>query len=144
MSGELIDMAARAGVKFLQAQTNGLAHVKVDDILDARRIALMKPTACLANTARGELIVESDLVTALKTNQIANAGIDVFETEPTESDNPLFKLDNVILSPHIAGVDTKSVSEMRIDAAINIVNLYKGEWPEASVINNDLRNQWNW
>jgi phosphoglycerate dehydrogenase-like enzyme len=63
----------------------------------------MKPTSIFINTARGPLVKEADLVEALKTKKIAAAGIDVFEKEPVPADNPLLKLDNVIVSPHIAG-----------------------------------------
>lgn len=113
-------------------------------LMNSKTLALMKPEACLVNTARGGLIVEADLVEALRSGQIANAGIDVFEPEPTEPDNPLFELDNVILSPHIAGVDTMSMKAMRMDAAANIASLYKGEWPDGSVVNDELKGKWTW
>lgn len=69
-------------------------------IIDAKALARMKPSAYLINTARGALVSEDALVTALKHNALAGAGLDVFETEPTGADNPLFDFPNVIASPH--------------------------------------------
>ncbi|HUL80880.1 MAG TPA: NAD(P)-dependent oxidoreductase, partial [Gammaproteobacteria bacterium] len=71
------------------------------DLIDARRLALMKPTAYLVNTARGPIVTEAALVAALERRQIAGAGLDVFDQEPLPKDHPLTKLDNVVLAPHI-------------------------------------------
>jgi D-3-phosphoglycerate dehydrogenase len=69
-------------------------------IVNAERIALMKPSAYLINTARGPIIDQVALTGALQERRIAGAGLDVFETEPPDADDPLLKLDNVILAPH--------------------------------------------
>ena len=76
-----------------------------DNHIGARELALMKPTAYLINTARGRLVDEDALVAALRSGQIAGAGLDVFRHEPLPADSPLFALagDNVILTPHVAG-----------------------------------------
>lgn len=76
-----------------------------DKHIGAREFALMKPTAYLINTARGRLVDEDALVDALRTGQIAGAGLDVFRHEPLPADHPLFELagDNVILTAHVAG-----------------------------------------
>jgi phosphoglycerate dehydrogenase-like enzyme len=63
----------------------------------------MKPTAYLINVSRGGVVDETALLQALQTNQIAGAAMDVFETEPLPADNPLWKLPNLIISPHVAG-----------------------------------------
>ena len=76
----------------LTEQTRGL--------LDRRQLALMKPTAYLINVARGELVDQEALTAALRSRQIAGAGLDVFEVEPLPADDPLTELDNVILTPH--------------------------------------------
>ena len=104
----------------------------------------MRPTAYLVNTARGGLVVEADLAAALRSGQIAGAGIDVFEQEPLGRENPLCELDNVILSPHVAGLDELSVEEMGIEAANCIIDLSQGRWPERSVVNDGLRGKWQW
>jgi phosphoglycerate dehydrogenase-like enzyme len=70
-------------------------------LIDARRLALMKPTAYLVNTARGPIVTESALVAALEQRRIAGAGLDVFDQEPLPPGHPLTKLDNVVLAPHI-------------------------------------------
>ena len=104
----------------------------------------MNPNGALINTARGGLVVESDLTDALASGQIAGAGLDVFEEEPTDPNNPLYELDNVIVSPHIAGNDELSLVEMGLEAAQNIIDLYDGKWPGGSVVNRDLEGRWSW
>lgn len=69
-------------------------------IVNERRLALMKPTAYLINTARGPVVDQKALTRALQDRRIAGAGLDVFEQEPTDPADPLLKLDNVILAPH--------------------------------------------
>ena len=71
-------------------------------IIDARRLSLMKRNAILINTSRGPVIDEAALVAALKDGTIAAAGLDVLDNEPPPADHPLFALDNVVLTPHIA------------------------------------------
>ncbi len=104
----------------------------------------MNPNGVLINTARGGLVVESDLVDALKSGQIAGAGLDVFEEEPTDPNNPLYELDNVIVSAHVAGNDELSLVEMGLEAAQNIIDLHDGKWPGGSVVNRDLEGRWSW
>lgn len=72
-------------------------------LIGQRELSLMKPTSVLINTSRGEIVDEEALFTALKEKRIAGASIDVFHKEPISQDNPLLKLDNVVLSPHTAG-----------------------------------------
>ena len=105
------DAAAEAGVErrelddLLGASDVVSIHVPLAassrDLIDARRLALMKPTAYLVNTARGPIVTEAALVAALERRQIAGAGLDVFDQEPLPKDHPLTKLDNVVLVPHI-------------------------------------------
>jgi phosphoglycerate dehydrogenase-like enzyme len=72
-------------------------------LLDARRIALLKPTAFLINIARGPIVVEAALIAALREGRIAGAALDVFEQEPLDPGNPLVAMENVILTPHAIG-----------------------------------------
>jgi D-3-phosphoglycerate dehydrogenase/(S)-sulfolactate dehydrogenase len=104
-------------------------------LMNARTFAQMKPGALLINTARGGLVVEADLVDALRRGQLGGAGLDVFEQEPTPVDNPLLSLPNVVASPHYAGGDVLSNQEMATESARNIVALFRGEWPEGAIVN---------
>ena len=106
--------------------------------------ALMKDRAILINTARGGVVAEADLVEALQEGTIHAAGLDVFEVEPASAENPLFKLDNVVVSPHKAGTDEKSSEGMGVEAADCIIKLFRGEWPEGAVVNDQLREGWSW
>lgn len=72
-------------------------------LLNKERLAMMKPSAVIVNSARGEIIDEKALYEALKEKKIAGAALDVFEEDPIKPDNPLLKLDNVTVTPHTAG-----------------------------------------
>lgn len=86
----------------------------------------MKPNAILINTARGPIVDEKALVEALQRNQIAGAGLDVFDIEPLPPGHPLVKLDNVVLTPHCAGI-TPEVLEAGLAMAIdNVTNFLSG------------------
>ena len=76
---------------------------ETDKLIDARAFRLMKETAFLVNTARGRIVDEAALVTALREGEIAGAGLDVFEEEPLPEDSPLWEMENVILFPHMGG-----------------------------------------
>jgi phosphoglycerate dehydrogenase-like enzyme len=113
-------------------------------LINRRTLALMKPTAFVVNTARGGLVCEADLLEALKAKKIAGAGLDVFEQEPPPRDNSLFSLDNVVLTPHAAGVDLQSRDDMALSAARTIVALSRGEWPAEQIVNPDVRAKFRW
>ena len=72
-------------------------------MIGADELALMKPEAIIVNTSRGPVIDEAALTKALADNKLFGAGLDVFDQEPPPPDNPLFKLDNVVLTSHFAG-----------------------------------------
>ena len=101
-------------------------------------LALMKPTALLLNTSRGGVVHEQDLYDALVANTIAAAGLDVFEAEPPGA-NPLFALDNILLTAHTAGVDQQSRQDMARLPAHAIVKLLAGEWPADWVVNPQVK-----
>ncbi len=101
-------------------------------------LALMKPTAYLINTSRGGVVKESDLYEALTAQRIAGAGLDVYETEPP-GDNPLFQLDNILVTAHTAGVDERSRQEMARVPAQAIVQLLAGQWPAEWIVNPQVR-----
>jgi D-3-phosphoglycerate dehydrogenase len=77
-------------------------------LVGAKEIALMKPSAYLINTSRGPIIDEAAMLTALRENKIAGAGLDVFDVEPLPVDHPLRKMDNVVLTPHLGYVATQN------------------------------------
>ena len=81
----------------------------------------MKENCILVNTARGGIINEKDLIWALANKKIYGAGLDVFETEPPLKDNPLFQLDNVLLTPHNAALTLECRKRMAIETCENIV-----------------------
>jgi len=89
---------------------------------------MMKPGAIFINTARGRIVVEKDLVQALKNQRIAGAGLDVFETEPLPADSPLRLLPNVVLTPHSAGI-TREATEAGLAMAIGNVLSFRAGTP---------------
>jgi D-3-phosphoglycerate dehydrogenase len=97
-------------------------------MIRAEHFALMKPDAILINTARGPIVVEKDLVEALRSQRIAGAGLDVFDTEPLPSDSPLRLLPNVVLTPHAAGI-TREATETGLAMAIDNVLAFRAGAP---------------
>jgi phosphoglycerate dehydrogenase-like enzyme len=108
------------------------------NLIRRETLELMKPTAFVINTSRGGVVHEGDLFEALKAKRLAGAGLDVFEKEPPGA-NPLFALDNVILTAHTAGVDRKSREDMARVPAQAIVKLLAGEWPAEWVVNPSVK-----
>lgn len=113
-------------------------------LINAERLALMKPTAFLINTARGAVVDERALYEALRDKKIAGAGLDVFEEEPPRPDNPILRLDNVVMTAHMAGVDTRSRDDMARKAAECIAAISRGEWPAECVVNPEVRSKFKW
>ncbi len=101
-------------------------------------LAAMPETAFVVNTARGGIVDEAALYDALKTETIAGAGIDPFVVEPATPDNPLFELDNILVSPHSAGVTVESMYRMGQWAAQNVVDCFEGRLDPANVINKEV------
>ena len=99
-------------------------------MINAETISRMRRSAFIINTARGAIIDEAALLQALRNNQIAGAALDTFELEPPAPTNPLFKLDNVIFSPHVAGISDRSFQETGLAAARNILAVFRGETPD--------------
>ena len=98
-------------------------------IVDASKLRKMKPNAMLINTSRGKLIDEPALIRALSEGWIAAAALDVFETEPTAPDNPLLKMQNVVLTAHMAGDSDEFPDNFWDDSARTIVELSKDRMP---------------
>ena len=92
-----------------------------------RELALMKPSAILINTSRGPTVDQAALLEALKGRKIWGAGLDVFEEEPASADNPLFALDNIVVSGHVAGPTRESFPRRAEFAFANIRRALDGE-----------------
>jgi len=105
------------------ALTTDSAH-----LIGARELAQFKPNAYLINTARGGLVDETALADALRAHTLAGAALDVFTNEPPV-DNPLLNLNNVLLTPHIAGQTREGLARMDEMAADNVVRVLRGESP---------------
>lgn len=97
------------------------------NLVNARTLGLMKPGALIINTARGEVVDEPALVEALRAGRIAGAGLDTFAPEPPAPDNPLWRLENVILSPHIGGVTEEARGEVSLITCANVIAFLQGQ-----------------
>lgn len=96
-------------------------------LLNRDALALMKPSAVLVNTSRGAVVDEDALAHALRDGRLAAAGLDVFEAEPAAPDNPLFDLDNVVLTPHVTWYTADTMRRYLVEAVANCRRLRNGE-----------------
>ncbi|GAF71203.1 unnamed protein product, partial [marine sediment metagenome] len=107
-------------------------------IIGEEEFKQMKPTAYLINTSRGPVVDEAALTKALQEKWIAGAGLDVFEKEPIDPDSPLLKMENVIVSPHVAGYSDASSKRQLRTVGQEVVRVLSGQWPE-SVVNKTVK-----
>ncbi len=98
-------------------------------IIGERAFGLMKPTAYIINCARGPVVDEAALIEALRKGKIAGAGLDVLESSLPSHDNPLFAMDNVIVTPHVAFFSQESLIELRTRASQAVVDVLTGRVP---------------
>ena len=117
---------------------NCMKNKETNGMVAAAELTAMKETAFVVNTARGGIVDEGALYDILKSKGIAGAGIDPFVVEPATTDNPLFQLENIIVSPHSAGVTQESVFRMGQIAAQNVVDCFDGKLDPANVINPEV------
>lgn len=103
-------------------------------LIGEREFGLMKPSAYVINTARGPIIDEQAMIKALQDGRIAGAGLDVLEKEPPLPENPLLQMENVIITPHCAGISDRGTYNVKKKAMENVVRVLTGRWPE-SVVN---------
>jgi phosphoglycerate dehydrogenase-like enzyme len=119
------DAAAAAGVRRVEKDdlfrlSDVLSiHVRLSErtrgLVTARELALMKPEAYLINTSRGPIVVEDDLVAALRAGRLAGAGLDVFDAEPPPADHPFRTMDNVTVTPHLGYVTSETLTAFYAD-----------------------------
>lgn len=114
------------------------------NLINRQTLAQMKPGAVLINTARGAVLDEEALCEALDRGHLLGAALDVFKVEPLPTNSPLLKYDNVLLCTHMGGMDHDSQIATSSLAAQCIVDLHAGRWPDACVINRQLRDGWKW
>ncbi|MBO3753552.1 MAG: hydroxyacid dehydrogenase [Candidatus Brockarchaeota archaeon] len=108
-------------------------------MIGEKELRLMKPTAYLINTSRGALIDENALVKALKEKWIAGAALDVFEQEPLETSSPLYDLENVFLTPHVAGGSDESMRNLFGTIVEDFRRFFSGEKPVNTVLYERLK-----
>lgn len=105
----------------LNAETRGM--------IGEAQLRRMKPCAFLVNTSRGRVVQEAALVRALSAGWIGGAALDVYEDEPVGADNPLLAFDNVLLTPHVAGLSAEAVEGMSLSAARQVLQALAGRRP---------------
>ena len=111
-------------------------------LIGERALGLMKPTVVLINTSRGPVVDEVALARALTEGRIAAAGLDVLEQEPPDPSNPLLRLDNVVLTPHIAAYSDEYLENCWRASVATVIALAAGHWPPSSV-NRPENPRWN-
>jgi D-3-phosphoglycerate dehydrogenase len=105
----------------LTAETRGL--------IGAAELAAMRPGACIVNVARGPVVQEAALVDALRTGRLAGAALDVFDVQPLSEDHPYRQMEQVLLTPHVAGITDDSMRRMGQGVALAVEHLLRGELP---------------
>ena len=106
-------------------------------IIAAAEIALMKHGAIIINTARGGIVDKAALADALRSGQIAAAGLDVFDADPPARDHPLLAFDQVILSPHTAGLTCEAADRMATASVQTVPDHFAGRLDSALIVNKD-------
>lgn len=144
--GQAFDMKVIAAEHHHAKSANDIQWVELDDLfresdiislhcplteatqqlVNAHRLALMKPSALLINTGRGSLIDETALYDALRTRQIAGAGLDVLSKEPPDANNPLLNLNNCVITPHIAWATSRARQRLLDTVIENICSFLRG------------------
>jgi D-3-phosphoglycerate dehydrogenase len=136
MVGSLEELASRSDYASVLVPLNSETRGMIGESF----FNAMKPTAYFINTCRGPTVDEAALVRTLSQRRIAGAALDVFEQEPPAGDNPLFKMDNVMLTPHSAGTSTASSPAALIRLGEETARVLRGTWP-MSLVNPEVRSR---
>ncbi len=107
-------------------------------LIGEQALKKMEKKPILINTSRGPIVDENALIQALAEGRVSGAGLDVLEKEPPDPQNPLLKMDNVILSPHVSFYSVESISELKRRTAENVSSVLLGKWPR-SVVNHGVK-----
>jgi len=107
-------------------------------LLGEEELRQMKPSAYLINTARGAVVDEAALIKALEEKRIAGAGLDVFEREPIDPENPLLQMDNVVVSPHCCSHSVASLNRLKRSVGQEAARVLSGRWPK-NVVNKNVK-----
>ncbi len=105
-------------------------------LVNERLISLMKPSAILVNTARGEVLDETALAAALAEKRIAGAGLDVMASEPPSANHPFFKLDNIVITPHLGTITDVAYRKMCVEVAEQVGIVLKDGTPDRNSVRN--------
>ena len=132
--GSLEELAAESDFVSVHTPLNNQTR----GLLGADFFRAMKPSAYFVNTCRGPVVDEAALIAALQDGEIAGAGLDVFEEEPTYPENPLLKMDNVVVTPHSAGSSNMSRIRSGVQVGQETSRLINGTFP-MSVVNPEVR-----
>jgi D-3-phosphoglycerate dehydrogenase len=136
MVGTLQELASRSDYVSILVPLNKETKGLIDnDFFDS-----MKPSAYFINTCRGQTVDESSLIKTLEQRRIAGAALDVFEQEPPDPKNPLFKLDNIIVTPHSAGTSTMSSPASLTRVGQEAARILQEAWP-MSLVNPEVRSR---
>ena len=107
-------------------------------MISDREFDMMKPTVIFINACRGPVVDEAALIRALNDGKVAAAGLDVLEQEPTPVDNPLLKMDNVLVTPHLAAFSQEAGEKSRMFAITNSARVAGGDEPDSVVPSTDF------
>ncbi|KPK24110.1 MAG: hypothetical protein AMJ70_02765 [Dehalococcoidia bacterium SG8_51_3] len=115
-----------------------LCNQETQHLIGEKELRLMKSNAFLINTSRGSIINEVALIKALEEKQIAGAGLDVFEQEPVDPNNPLLKMSNVVITPHSAYYSDNAIRRLRTSVGKEAARVLSGKWPQ-NVVNKTVK-----
>ncbi|MEZ4524018.1 MAG: hydroxyacid dehydrogenase [Thermomicrobiales bacterium] len=123
------EVVERADILSVHVPLNDETRGMIDKIVFSR----MKPGSYLVNVSRGPIVVQDDLVAALQSGHLAGAALDVLESEPPDFASPLFTMDNVVVTPHMAGSSYESLATIARRASQDILSVLQGETPQHAV-----------